>query len=1031
MILTVRIACMILFTALIAYGQPELGSIGELGYGHEHLSIKNGLPNNKVFSIFQDPQGYMWFGTRNGLAKYDGYEFSVYKKTPGNSQKTLSYNGVTDFVTDAKGKLWAGTFGGGINNIDVYTGEVTSYRVDKNQSNERDVCYQVISGKNGLLWIASKGGLNCFDTKTGTFKLFSTPDTISPEVLAIHEDLAGTLWVGTKRNLYKFNTKYGIFSEFSLTNIRTKPIGIAVIYPGKTGFLWMASKKGELFYVDVLRENFRNFSVSKKLFEHRYDYPKTSICTDEFGNLWIAPSNNTGIYILDPVKEKWRYFSVNKGKNSFLHSNTIYSLYKSRSGIIWIGTNNGVEKIYPTTQKFKTVQLVKDEDSFREYENSVRVSCIDKLGIVWLVNDNGNLYSYNKSTSSLQKFNHLLKNEANKIEGFVISICLDKQDNLWVATAEYIYRYNKDSNTFERFRPGFPIKIIQKDLHGNIWIFGTQIASFDTRTHIFTKIKSFSKSPFDMASASLRASTITKDGDIWLAYFRQGLVRFSVNTTVMTFYKGGSDSKHLNDNDVHAIYAGINNVLWIGTHQGGLNKLDLSTGTFSFITSNDGLPSNQIEAIQQDQSGLLWLGTSQGLCRYNTANGVASTFYESDGLQDDEFQEASAVGQNGEMVFGGPDGFNLFNPKSIKPTIEVPPIYISSFKVNNKEIQERTKQIILSHNDNNVSFEFISPTYILTEQTNYSYKLEGIDKSWSYSGNRRFVSYSNLPPGQYSFHVSASNKNGIWNKKNAIVNFVVVPPIWQYWWFKSICAIFFFSIIFGVFRYRVYQIKNSENVKTAINKRLAEMEMKVLKAQMNPHFIFNSLNSINRFIMENEADIASDYLIKFSKLIRLILQHSNHQYVSLSSELEAIKLYLSLESLRFEHRFAFNILIDESVDTGFIEIPPLIIQPYVENAIWHGLVSKPDDGLIEIRICKNEDVLLCEIEDNGIGRAKAAEQNSKSALRSKSLGMEITLSRLQILNSSLKNRQSEVDVIDLYDQYGNASGTLVRLSIAI
>jgi LytS/YehU family sensor histidine kinase len=329
----------------------------------------------------------------------------------------------------------------------------------------------------------------------------------------------------------------------------------------------------------------------------------------------------------------------------------------------------------------------------------------------------------------------------------------------------------------------------------------------------------------------------------------------------------------------------------------------------------------------------------------------------------------------------------------------------------------------------------------MPEKNQHAYKLVGVDKEWVHSGTRRYASYPGLSPGRYMFRVKGANNDGIWNEQGASLYFIIHPPFYLTWWFKTLGALITFGLLYSGFRYRVGQIRKEEaqktefhrieeEQKTQFNKKLSQMEMQALQAQMNPHFIFNSLNSINCFILENETEAASDYLSKFSRLIRLILPNSNSSTVSLKNELEALGLYLAMEALRFEGKFTFTIQVDPLVDQDYLQIAPLLIQPYVENAIWHGLMHKAGAGRIHIHLQMDKEVLVCMIEDDGIGRSKAAQLKSKSATRSKSMGMQITSHRLELINY-LYGKKSTVEIVDLVDMAGIPGGTRVVLRIPV
>jgi hypothetical protein len=402
---------------------------------------------------------------------------------------------------------------------------------------------------------------------------------------------------------------------------------------------------------------------------------------------------------------------------------------------------------------------------------------------------------------------------------------------------------------------------------------------------------------------------------------------------------------------------------------------------------------------------------------------------KSDGLQGTEFNAGAYYRSNdGELFFGGINGYNSFYPRDVKDNTLLPEVVLTGFKVLNEDVGlaaslEYTDTITLTHKDYVFSLEFAAIHLTAPEKNRYAYTLEGFDEDWVYT-QRRFATYTNLDPGGYVFKVKASNNDGIWNDKGLSISIFIRPPFWRTWWFYALVSVLVASIVWTLYKFRVGQIRKEEKLKTEFNKRLADVEMTALRAQMNPHFLFNCLNSINRFIVRNDAETASNYLTKFSRLIRLILQNSKSPTIALKSELEALKLYIDMEEMRFENRFDYHIHVDDTIEVEYVEVPPLLLQPYVENAIWHGLMHKEAKGKLTIEITKEGNRLRCMIEDNGIGRQKAQQLKRKSATRNKPMGMKITTDRL-----NLYQKQTEVQVVDLLDLNGDPSGTRVILGM--
>jgi anti-sigma regulatory factor (Ser/Thr protein kinase) len=429
-------------------------------------------------------------------------------------------------------------------------------------------------------------------------------------------------------------------------------------------------------------------------------------------------------------------------------------------------------------------------------------------------------------------------------------------------------------------------------------------------------------------------------------------------------------------------------------------------------------------SVTQDQEGNLWFATKGRITNYHPEGDIPDTvaptiqltgiklFDENISWYDlDKRRDSNLVLTNGTTIkkfhFG-----------------ELTPFY------------NQPKDLKLLHDNNYITFQFIGITTNRPKEVKYKYFLKGFDEKWSAPTAQPEATYNNLPPGKYVFKVKATNSEGYWSKELSYP-FRIFPPWWKTWWAYTLFAIAVITILFGTIRWFLQQkyrsqLEKSEKEKeiAEIRQKASEMEMQALRAQMNPHFIFNSLNSINRFILQNNRAQASEYLTKFSKLVRMILQNSQASLISLESELESLNLYLDLEAVRFEHRFAYKISCPKDLDIEVLKVPPLVIQPFTENAIWHGLMHKEDKGQLDIDVSEEDDYLYVKISDNGIGRKKAAELASKSATKHKSMGLRITKDRIAMLQKS-NGGESPVKIIDLENEDGSAAGTEVVLKMPI
>ena len=337
----------------------------------------------------------------------------------------------------------------------------------------------------------------------------------------------------------------------------------------------------------------------------------------------------------------------------------------------------------------------------------------------------------------------------------------------------------------------------------------------------------------------------------------------------------------------------------------------------------------------------------------------------------------------------------------------------------------------LKYNENFISFSFSAISYTLPEKNTFRYRLNGFDSDWIIAGDRRYANYTNIPSGDYEFELQVANNEGVWNQLIYKVPTTIGRPWWATWWFRILAFVLIVTAVVLIYKYRVNQIRKETKIKAEFEKKIGDIELSALRAQMNPHFIFNSLNSIENYIIKNESIKAAEYINDFARLMRLILQNSRSQYIPLKDEIEALDLYIQMESLRFDNKFEYHINIGEDVELSEIDIPPMMIQPFVENAIWHGLIPKNGPGKLQIDLSRQNGSLHCVIQDDGIGRQKSQENNASMHKRGKkSMGMAITKNRIDVFNE-LYHTNATVEIHDLKDEQGNATGTKIDLNIPV
>lgn len=447
------------------------------------------------------------------------------------------------------------------------------------------------------------------------------------------------------------------------------------------------------------------------------------------------------------------------------------------------------------------------------------------------------------------------------------------------------------------------------------------------------------------------------------------------------------------------------------------------------LNQQNGLQNEVCNKLYIDDNDNIWVATNYGLYKVRLTskdNFEISQFTKHSGLPGNKVIDVYSKGDRLWVVTS--TGSTAFIQRKMELNFTPMDVAISKVRINGVDTLMK-KKYELPSNETSIQIFYGVRNKNFRGLVNYRYKLLGLDTSWTHS-TRTSILYPGLNPKTYTFMVNAQNQDGFWSSNPASLTIVVKRPFNETWWFNALWVNLLGLLAVLVYFFRIRQIRQREQEKTRLNKQISDIELKALRAQMNPHFIFNSLNSIQHFITNNDAESANKYLSKFAKLMRMILEGSKKTTISVTDEIKALSFYMELESLRFENKFDYNIKLDPAIDIHNTEIPTMLIQPYVENAIWHGLMNKSMKGLINIELKLAEDALHCIIEDNGIGRDKAKELKKQNLNAYKSIGMLVTQERLEILNA-LQEKETNIDITDMKDAAGKPKGTKVEIYIPI
>lgn len=884
------------FSILIALvATVSIGTAQDREIDFERINIDQGLSQSSINCILQDRRGFMWFGTQDGLNRFDGYTFIVYKRNALDTS-TLSSNWITSLFEDENGLIWIGTQGGGLNKFDRITEKFISYvndPADPTSLIHNDV-RSVYQDKSGTFWIGTNDGVCSFDRSSGKFQRLTAGNGIDRAyVSTIFEDRAGHIWFGTQGDgLYKLeNTR----NRKSISQYKQNPNFanslsnnyVNAIYQDRKNVLWIGTAGGLNKLLSDETGNFVSFKNNDKdPSSLSFDRIQT-LFEDRTGVLWIG-TDGGGLNCFDPEDPNRNKFIRYQYDPINLHSlseNRVYTLLEDKSGTLWIGTGGGLSKFDRKPKKFRHYRTEPNNP------NSLNVSEVwcffeDRDGLLWIGTNGGGLNRFDRKNNIFSFFMNDPRNPRSLSENRVWSILQDDAGDLWIGTnGGGLNRMNRGTGAFTRYwyDPANPksisdnrVKALLKSRDGTVWI-GTRsggLNRFDSKTETFESFKNDPQNSNSLSSNDIYSLYEDRDGYIWIGTFGGGLNKFDRTTKKFTIYKNhAKDPSTISSNGVLTMCEDRYGNFWVGTQSGGLNKLDREKGTFKHYSREAGLPNEVVYAILEDHQGYLWISTNKGLSRIRytaeTDKIEIRNYDQHDGLQSDEFNGGSYFrSPGGELFFGGVNGFNAFIPEQVKDNSHIPNIVLTAFKKFDRiqnldtsipEIQE----IKLSYKENVFSFEFAALDYTRPEKNQYAYMMEGFDNDWIYSGSRRYASYTNLDGGTYTFRVKGTNNDGVWNEKGTAVTIVITPAFWNTWWFRISFFLLIGWAVFSYYRARLTSVqKQNEILEKKVEERtktLREMNSKIIETdRLKSEFLAN---------MSHELRTPLNAIIGFSELL--------------------------------------------------------------------------------------------------------------------------------------------------------------------
>ena len=1003
-ILIISISISIFLNANIALAADE-------NIKFDNLSTEDGLSQSCVSDIFQDSYGYIWIGTEDGLNRYDGHKFKIYKYKQGiNSIKSNIIAAIDD---DKEGNILVGT-SKGFDVINKGTEEIKNYTYNSQKAKESLSHYNIwdilVDYKNRI-WIATENGLNLYDKHKNTFTKieYKRNKNSNDFITTLDEDEFGDIWIGSKVGLFKYNYDKKEYSEYYFDKNNKNTISenyISKVCADKKGYVWVGTKNSGLNKINLKNNNITRFKHEQN---NKNALPSDSITTllkDSRDCIWIG--TNKGL-VKHFSNDKFKTYKKSVRDDHSLSNNDITALLEDKSGVIWVGTKSGINK-FNSKCSFKHYKRCNEDESienFNKFSDKMMQGIYeDDEGILWLGTNNGGINRFDRRNNTVKIYKNSKNN--NSLSNNQVWMVTGKKENVWIATSNGLNKFDKGTKRFKAYFHNDnnqnslicnEVKSLLIDKEGILWI--------GTREGLCTLDQNgdFKNYNFLFAKAGIIDKFITsiyedRDGIIWFGCaINGGVIKYNRKTRELKNYKHNDEDKNsISFNSIKCINEDLLGNIWIATNY-GINKLNKNNEKFTTYTENNGLANNFVYGILVDKIGNIWASTNDGISTINVNTNKIMSFNIADGLQSSEFNAYSFFkNKDGEMFFGGINGINSFYPEDLKINKYMTRVILENFYVFNNRV-DLCKNINLNYNQNNFSIEYFFPDYRDNKKIKYSYKLEGVDADWNYVEDRNFANYTNVKPGNYKFKVKALNSNGIWSNETELEIKIKNPfcktPIAYSIYFIVIVLVITFafnrvSLLGELVKQRTEELEKKYKENNQLYKRLMENEKyknnyfvnlshelrTPLNVLLSSIQLITTLNKENKFIEKDKLahymDIMTGNSKRLLKLINNIIDTSKIESGSYRIDIKEVDIiYLVEETALSMKDFVENnnleFIIDPEIEEKIIECDSSEIERCIVNLIANAVKFTNKGGKIEIIIKDKVNKIEIIVKDTGIG----------------------------------------------------------------